>query len=51
MKYRRNEINTTSTNKNVTKTHEISNTFVMRPFFAYGQKSLFISGCVQGAII
>ena len=25
--------------------------FVMRPFFAYRQKSLFIPGCVQGAII
>ena len=24
---------------------------VMRPFFAFGQKSLFIPGCVQGAII
>ena len=24
---------------------------VMRPFFAFRQKSLFIPGCVQGAII
>ena len=24
---------------------------VMGPFFAYGQKGLFIAGCVQGTII